>query len=121
MQLPKPTESDKELFRSVIPDAPTITIKPMFGNLGAFVNGNMFAGLFGSTIGIRVLDEATRAELQEIDAIAPFGPSERPMREYVGLPAAWASEPELLASWVARAFWQVETLPEKKPKPRQQK
>ena len=83
MQLPKPTDDEKELFRSVIPDAPTVTIKPMFGSLGAFVNGNMFAGLFGSDIGIRVLDDATRAELQAIDGTGPFGPSERPMKEYV--------------------------------------
>ncbi len=121
MQLPKPTDDDKELFRSVIPDAPTVTIRPMFGSLGAFVNGNMFAGLFGSDIGIRVLDDATRAELQAIDGTGPFGPSERPMKEYVSLPAAWASEPELLQNWVARSLWQVETLPEKKPKPRPQK
>ena len=28
----------------------------MFGNLGAFVHGNMFAGLFGPAVGVR-LDE----------------------------------------------------------------
>lgn len=26
------------------PDRPDVVIKPMFGNLGAFVKGNMFAG-----------------------------------------------------------------------------
>ena len=26
----------------------------MFGNLGAFVNGNMFAGLFGADVGVKV-------------------------------------------------------------------
>jgi hypothetical protein len=34
--------------------APDINIKPMFGNLGAFVNGNMFMGLFGSDIGVEL-------------------------------------------------------------------
>jgi TfoX/Sxy family transcriptional regulator of competence genes len=49
MQIPKPTEDDKAFFRSVVPDAAGVEVKPMFGNLGAFVNGNMFAGLFGSS------------------------------------------------------------------------
>jgi TfoX/Sxy family transcriptional regulator of competence genes len=48
MEIPKPSEGDEQFFRSVIPDDPAVEIKPMFGNLGAFVHGNMFAGLFGS-------------------------------------------------------------------------
>ncbi len=51
MQIPKPTDADKEFFRSVLPDDPEIEIKPMFGNLGAFVHGNMFAGLLGPDVG----------------------------------------------------------------------
>jgi hypothetical protein len=34
--------------------APDVNIKPMFGNLGEFVNGNMFMGLFGSDIGVEL-------------------------------------------------------------------
>ena len=56
MQIPKPTDADKEFFRSVLPDDPEIEIKPMFGNLGAFVHGNMFAGLFGPDVGVRLDD-----------------------------------------------------------------
>ena len=47
MEIPKPTEADKEYFRSVLPEDPEVEVKPMFGNLGAFVHGNMFAGLLG--------------------------------------------------------------------------
>ena len=39
------TEQDKAGFRSMIPADPAVVIKPMFGNLGAFVNGNMTTGL----------------------------------------------------------------------------
>jgi hypothetical protein len=42
--MPKPTEADKDRFRSLVPDDPRVEVKPMFGNLGAFVNGNMFVG-----------------------------------------------------------------------------
>ena len=34
----------RERFAALVPDAPRVEIKPMFGNLGAFVNGNMFMG-----------------------------------------------------------------------------
>ena len=53
MEIPKPAEADKEFFRSVLPGDPEVEVKPMFGNLGAFVHGNMFAGLFGRAIGVR--------------------------------------------------------------------
>ena len=51
MQLAKASDDAKALFTSVVPDDPRVVVKPMFGNLGAFVNGNMFAGLFGDRIG----------------------------------------------------------------------
>ena len=51
MQIPKCSEEDKSRFRELVPDLPAVEVRPMFGNLGAFVNGNMFAGLFGSSGG----------------------------------------------------------------------
>jgi TfoX/Sxy family transcriptional regulator of competence genes len=117
MQMPKPTDADKEFFRSIAPNDPAVEVKPMFGNLGAFANGNMFAGLFGSTVGVK-LDEAARAELELIDGVGPFGPPERPMGGYVGLPAAWRDDPEQASAWVARAFSYVASLPPKAAKPK---
>ena len=58
MQMAKASDEAKALFRSVVPEAPGVVVKPMFGNLGAFVNGNMFAGLFGATVGVRLADDA---------------------------------------------------------------
>ncbi|WP_308467301.1 TfoX/Sxy family protein [Rathayibacter soli] len=118
MQIPKPSDQVKALFQSVIPDAPGVAVKPMFGNLGAFVNGNMFAGLFGDSIGVRVLHDGLRAELSAIDGVGPFGPVERPMGGYLALPTAWSQRPELLAQWIERALVDVAELPEKKPKSR---
>jgi TfoX/Sxy family transcriptional regulator of competence genes len=60
----------------------------MFGKLGAFVNGTMFAGLFGPTIGVK-LDEAERVEREGTERTVPFGPAERPMAGYSGLPEVW--------------------------------
>src|SRR6266566_720751 len=81
MEMPKPSEEDKRFFRSLIPDDPAVEVKPMFGNLGAFVNGNMFAGLFGAAVGVR-LDESGRDDLASVEGSGPFGPAERPMSGY---------------------------------------
>jgi len=45
MDLPKHSEEAKARFRGLVSDGPGVEVKPMFGSLGAFVNGNMFAGL----------------------------------------------------------------------------
>ena len=62
MQVPKPTDADKARFRSLVPEAPGVEVKPMFGNLGGFVNGNMFMGLFGPDIGVKL----GPAEIEEL-------------------------------------------------------
>jgi TfoX/Sxy family transcriptional regulator of competence genes len=118
VQIPRPSEETKALFRAVVPDAPDVEVKPMFGNLGAFVHGNMFAGLFGDVIGVRVLDDATRDELDAIEGTGPYGPAERPMGGYVALPADWSAEPALIAPWIERALASVSELPPKVAKPR---
>jgi TfoX/Sxy family transcriptional regulator of competence genes len=84
----------------------------MFGNLGAFVNGNMFMGLFGADVGVKL----PQAEVREVVASGggPFGPAERPMSGYVSLPAGVAEA--RAAQWTARALEYVGAMPAKKPK-----
>ena len=115
MEMPKPTEDDKEFFRSLVPDDPRVEVKPMFGNLGAFVNGNMFMGLFGAQVGVK-LDEADRARLTAEHGGGPFGPAERPMGGYVTLPSAWRSSPTEAEPWIARSLALIGALPPKKKK-----
>jgi len=118
MEIPKPSDKDRQFFRSLIPDEPSVEVKPMFGNLGAFVNGNMFAGLFGPDVGVR-LDQSGSGELSAIEGSGPFGPAERPMSGYLTLPRAWRATPELASDWVERALAHVGAMPPKvkKPKP----
>ena len=118
MEMAKPTESEKERFRSLFAELPGAEIKPMFGNLGAFVNGNLFAGLYGSTVGLR-LSETDRDELIKSSATVPFGPSEQLMASYVGLPLE--DQSDKIRSWGARALANVQTMPPKPaktPKPK---
>jgi TfoX/Sxy family transcriptional regulator of competence genes len=116
MHIPKPSADDKAMFRALVPEAPGVEVKAMFGNLGAFVNGNMFAGLFGSAVGVKLVEAASRAELAAIPGTGPYGPPERPMGGYLALPAAWARTPRQAAPWIERAMLEVGTLPAKKPK-----
>ena len=125
MQMPRPSEEDKERFRSAMPHHRDVVMKPMFGNLGAFVNGNMFAGLFGPTIGVR-LSDADRNELESSERTVPFGPEERPMGGYVGLPEVWNEEGDgdqaRARAWVTKAYDYVAGLPPKAAKePKAQK
>jgi TfoX/Sxy family transcriptional regulator of competence genes len=120
MQIPKPSDADKDRFRAAVPENPDVVVKPMFGNLGAFVNGNMFAGLFGPMIGVK-LSDADRAALEASHQTLPFGPEGRAMGGYVGLPEALGNNEEQTAEWVEKAFAYVATLPPKAAKPRSSK
>jgi TfoX/Sxy family transcriptional regulator of competence genes len=109
MQMPKATDADKDHFRSLIPELPGVEVKPMFGQLGAFVNGNMFAGLFGSQVGVKLAAE----ELAELAAAGggPFGPEERPMGGFLTLPDTFSGEEA--TSWVEKAVAHIGALPPK--------
>ena len=111
MRIPKPSEADRGWFLSLVPDDPRVEVKPMFGNLGAFVNGNMFLGLFGPSVGLRLSPE-DGAELLRVEGAGPFGPEERPMGGYVALPAGFRGSGEA-ARWVERALGHGGALPPK--------
>lgn len=115
MKIPKPSEEDKEYFRSIVPDDPRVEVKPMFGNVAAFVNGNMFMGLFGPAIGVR-LDAAARAELDAVEGAGSFGPEDRPMKEYVSMPLTWRDDADSTDLWVGRALEHTAAMPRKKKK-----
>ncbi|WP_249424063.1 TfoX/Sxy family protein [Nocardioides coralli] len=108
--MPKASDADKDRFRSLVTPVPGVEVKPMFGQLGAFVHGNMFAGLFGSAVGVK-LDETGAAELSAVPGTGPFGPEERPMGGYLSLPEGMADTDAV--AWVDRARDHVATFPPK--------
>ena len=117
MKMPKPGASDKELFQRLLPSAPDVTQRPMFGQLAGFVNGNMFLCLFGERIAVK-LPEANAQELLEVEGAAPFAPMEgRPMKGYVVLPQDWHSDIEEAENWVEQSLEYVRTLPPKEKTP----
>ena len=110
MKIPKPTDGDKAKFTSLVPDDPRVEVKPMFGNLGAFVNGNMFMGLFGADVGVKLPDAEQETLLKA--GGGPFGPKERPMGGYVTLPAEFSKAKS--RPWIIKSLDHVGALPAKK-------
>ena len=106
----KATDAQKEMFRALVPDGPGVQVKPLFGQLGAYVNGNMFAGLYGDSVGVK-LDDAGRAELAALDGAGPFSPGGKAMGSYLALPPTMA--PDEAAGWLVRARDHVSTFPPK--------
>ena len=115
-KLPKPTQETKDFFASVVPEHPAVAMRTMFGQLSAFVNGNMFMGIFGEDVFVRLPEDDRAALLREGGrAFEPM--AGRPMKEYVVLPGAWHDEPERIREWAARSLDHAEELPPKRPKP----
>jgi TfoX/Sxy family transcriptional regulator of competence genes len=99
-------------FETVAPSPPA-TLRKMFGYPAAFVNGNMFMGLFQEHMILR-LAEADRTELLKVKEAKIFEPMPgRAMHEYVVVPAALVANHEELRQWVAKALRHGESL---KPK-----
>jgi len=84
----------------------------MFGNSAAFVNSNMFAGLWGNDLFVRLPEERIEELLKE-EGAARFEPMKgRPMKGYVLLPRAWLADPSKVNSWVKTSFeWAVKLPP----------
>ena len=116
MKMPKPTEEAKALFSRLVPGEPAITLRPMFGNLAAFVNGNMFSGLFGEDLFVRLPDE--EAAQVKRQGGRPFEPMPgHAMSGYVMVPATWQKRPDAVRPWVVRALALTRAMPAKAKKP----
>ena len=112
--MPKPSEDAKAAFTKLVPDGPAVTMRPMFGNLAAFVNGNMFAGLFGEDMFVRLSDdESSKVRKQGGHDFAPM--AGRPMKGYVTVPSTWRSKPDPVKGWIKTALEQTRQLPPKAP------
>ncbi|WP_062521373.1 TfoX/Sxy family protein [Demequina silvatica] len=108
MEMPRPTEEAKAAFRALVPDAPGVEVRPMFGQLAGFVTGNMFMALYGDRVTFK-LAAADLADARGRADAEPFAPGGRTMREYVSLPLAARDVDGL----VERALAYVATLPPK--------
>lgn len=113
--MPKPSEQAKAAFSALVPAEPAVVLKPMFGNLSAFVNGNMFAGLFGEDLFVRLPEP-------EIAAVKKQGGRDfepmagHAMRGYVVVPGTWRTKPDPAGVLIKRALTLTRAMPAKAPK-----
>src|SRR3989442_11233834 len=115
MTMPKRGEQAKAAFHKLGPPAPGVTPRPMFGNLSAFVNGNMFWGLFGEDLFVRV-SEGDQAKIRKSGG-KPFEPMPgRAMTGYMVVPAGWQKKSEATHAWIATALSWSKALPPKAAK-----
>ena len=90
--------------------------RQMFGYPCGFEKGQMFCGVFASTVFVR-LEEAERESFLKRGA-KPFEPTPgRRMKEYVVLPAGVVDDAAALHHWLEMARGFANSLPASPPKP----
>jgi TfoX/Sxy family transcriptional regulator of competence genes len=115
MTMPKPSEQAKADFLKLVPPDPAVATRPMFGNMAAFVNGNMFCGLFGEDLFVRVSeDDQAKVRKQGGRAFEPM--PGRAMTGYVVVPAGWRKKPDVTRAWIVTALSWSRQLPAKASK-----
>ena len=117
--MPKPSEATKERFKALLPDDPRVSSRPMFGQLAAFVNGNMFTGIIGDAIFVRPSDADYETLMDKLGGRTFQAVSGMPMKGYVVLPDDWVHAPKHdkdLRTWIARALESTAALPAKEAK-----
>jgi TfoX/Sxy family transcriptional regulator of competence genes len=115
MHMPRPSDDAKAAFARVVPDEPAITIKPMFGQMSAFVNGNMFCGIFGEDFFVRLPEEEiAKVKKQGGRDFEPVAGHK--MGGYVMVAGDWRAKPP--TALIKRALEETRKMPAKKPKKR---
>lgn len=88
--------------------------KPMFGAPVYFVNDNMWTGVKGGIVFLRLSEDDRSAIQSECDEVKPFEP--RPnfiMKEYVEIPESKLTEDEFIHNWLDISYSFVKNLPPK--------
>jgi TfoX/Sxy family transcriptional regulator of competence genes len=88
----------------------------MFGQPAYFVNNNMFTGVFGDDIFIRLPQSEQEEIMSAYDDAAPLDPMGRRMKEYVVIPSSLYDHKEEFDKWLNRSYSYVSSLPPKIPK-----
>jgi TfoX/Sxy family transcriptional regulator of competence genes len=113
--MPKPSGDSAAAFATLVPDEPAVTARPMFGNPAAFVNGNLFTGLFGDNLFVRVSDDdSVRLRAAGGSDFAPM--PGRPMKGYTTLPPGWATDVKAARRWIDISLEWSRALPVKSPR-----
>lgn len=116
MKIPKADVRVTRIFEELTPTTRGVTSKKMFGQPAAFVNGNLFMGVFGENLFVR-LSVSDRTVARTSAGFAPFEPMPgRAMKEYWVIPRSVVENRVEARQWVARSLTYALTLAAKRPK-----
>lgn len=111
MKWVKASEKIIETFEKIFPDLPGVEKRKMFGYSVTFINGNMFMGVHGNSIILRLPDN-DREEFLRLKSARQFEPMPgRPMREYVVIPEWMFDDKFILSNWIEKSFEYTSGLP----------
>ncbi|HEY6238923.1 MAG TPA: TfoX/Sxy family protein [Thermoplasmata archaeon] len=117
MKMPRAGPEAVARFQKLLPTGSGITVRTMFGQPAAFVTGNMFLGVFGDAVFLRLSEEDRAAGLL-LEGSHLFEPmAGRPMREYVVLPTTVLADAARARPWVDRALRYARGLGPKRSRP----
>jgi TfoX/Sxy family transcriptional regulator of competence genes len=113
VKIPKADTGATKLFEELTPSRSEVTSKKMFGQPAAFASGNLFMGVYGESVFVR-LSESDRSEARSRTGFAPFEPMPgRVMVAYWVLPASVLRDRAEARRWVAKSLAYALTLPPK--------
>ncbi len=123
-KMPKFTPAPEAIvntFDKIIAGLPEAEPRKMFGYPCAFVNGQMFVGVFQDRLMLRLAD-ADREKFLKLKGAKPFEPMPgRVMKEYVEVPPEILNSDAKLKPWIERGLAYARGLPPKARKPRRAK
>jgi TfoX/Sxy family transcriptional regulator of competence genes len=89
----------------------------MFGAPTFFVNGNMFAGVHGDTIIMRLSEIDLKEIYSRFIDVQPFSPmGNHIMKEYAAVPESFMEKPVVLKQWLDKSYKYASSLPHKDAK-----
>jgi TfoX/Sxy family transcriptional regulator of competence genes len=93
--------------------------RPMFGYPAYFINKNMFAGLFGDKVFLRLPPDQVASLSKSFPGLAHLEPMPgRPMKDYYELPEKLHKDPKRISKVILEAAEYCRTLPAKAKKSR---
>ena len=93
--------------------------RPMFGYPAYFINKNMFAGLFGDKVFLRLSPGQVTELTRSFPGLSHLEPMPgRPMKDYYELPEKLHKDPKRVSKAIQEAAEYCRTLPAKASKPR---
>ena len=99
-------------IRDILANRKGVTERKMFGGLAFMLHGNMFVGVLGPTLMVRVGPNRYREALG-MHHVREMDSTGRPMKGYVFVDEQGISEDEELEAWIAWSTGFVSTLPRK--------